>query len=174
MGSKGWASDLTKMEDKISGHIKDNKKIMDTGINAILMCLSKMEKDMETWQKEKEEWEKARTQWEEEKIAMQEQLETMKAVCVKERFSLCMESMVERFAYNRGFCHACRRIIDFGSAMDAYTLQNLYGSSGPTRHEQTEEYTPPESFLQRNWWKKHGIESTWYAPFFHFSAVKCV
>ncbi|MCO5563012.1 hypothetical protein L7F22_016648 [Adiantum nelumboides] len=82
-------------------------------------------------------------------------------VCVKKRFSLCMESMVELFAYNRGLCHACRQIIDFGSAMDAYTLQNLYGSSGPTRHEQTEEYTPPEAFLQRNWWKKHGIESTW-------------
>ncbi|MCO5574341.1 hypothetical protein L7F22_028124 [Adiantum nelumboides] len=79
MGSKGWAPDLTKMEDKLSGQIKDNKKIMDTGINAILIRLSKMEKDMETWQKEKEEWEKDRTKWEEEKIAMQAQLETKKA-----------------------------------------------------------------------------------------------
>ncbi|MCO5597453.1 hypothetical protein L7F22_051531 [Adiantum nelumboides] len=78
MGSKGWAPDLAKMEDKLFGHIKENKKIMDTCINAILIRLSKMEKDMETWQKEKEEWEKDRTKWEEEKIAIQAQLATMK------------------------------------------------------------------------------------------------
>ncbi|MCO5600519.1 hypothetical protein L7F22_054632 [Adiantum nelumboides] len=57
---------------------------MDTGINAILIRLSKMEKDMETWQKEKEEWEKDRTKWEEEKIAMQAQLETMKVTALKD------------------------------------------------------------------------------------------
>ncbi|MCO5597432.1 hypothetical protein L7F22_051510 [Adiantum nelumboides] len=80
MGSKGWTSDIAKVEDKLYGQIKENKKIMDTGINAILIRLSKMEKDMETWQKEKEEWEKDRTKWEEEKIAMQAQLETMKGM----------------------------------------------------------------------------------------------
>ncbi|MCO5593877.1 hypothetical protein L7F22_047896 [Adiantum nelumboides] len=78
MGSKGWAPDLAKMEDKFSGQIKDNKKIMDTGINAILIRLSKMEKDMETWQKEKEEWEKDRAKWEEEKIDIQAQMKAMK------------------------------------------------------------------------------------------------
>ncbi|MCO5584157.1 hypothetical protein L7F22_038080 [Adiantum nelumboides] len=65
------------MEDKLSGHIKDNKKIMDMGINTILIRLSKMEKDMEAWQKEKVEWEKDRAKWEEEKISMQTQLATM-------------------------------------------------------------------------------------------------
>ncbi|KAI5068294.1 hypothetical protein GOP47_0016639 [Adiantum capillus-veneris] len=59
-------------------------------------------------------------------------------------------------------CNLSMRIIDFGSAIDVYTLQNLYGSFGPTRYEQTEEYTPPESFLQRSWWKKHGIEAFRY------------
>ncbi|MCO5605615.1 hypothetical protein L7F22_059798 [Adiantum nelumboides] len=66
------------MEDKLTGNVKENKKIVDTSMNAILIRLSKMEKDMETWQKEKEEWEKGRTKWEEEKIAMQAQMETMK------------------------------------------------------------------------------------------------
>ena len=28
----------------------------------------------------------------------------------------------------------CRRIIDFGSAVDLYSLQNLYGPYGPTRY----------------------------------------
>ncbi|MCO5612113.1 hypothetical protein L7F22_066375 [Adiantum nelumboides] len=80
MGSKAWAADLAKMEDKLIGNVKENKKIVDTSMNAILIRLSKMEKDMETWQKEKEEWEKDRTKWEEEKIAMQAQMETMKVV----------------------------------------------------------------------------------------------
>ncbi|MCO5569267.1 hypothetical protein L7F22_022979 [Adiantum nelumboides] len=78
MGSKAWAADLAKMVDKLIGNVKENKKIVDTSMNAILIRLSKMERDMETWQKEKEEWEKDRIKWEEEKIAMQAQMETMK------------------------------------------------------------------------------------------------
>ncbi|MCO5567116.1 hypothetical protein L7F22_020801 [Adiantum nelumboides] len=81
MGSKAWAADLAKMEEKLIGNVKENKKIVDTSTNAILIRLFKMEKDMETWQKEKEEWEKDRTKWEEEKIAMQAQMETMKEAC---------------------------------------------------------------------------------------------
>ncbi|MCO5578435.1 hypothetical protein L7F22_032277 [Adiantum nelumboides] len=103
------------MEDKLSGHIKNNKKIMDTGINAILIRLSKMEKDMETWQKEKEEWEKARTKWEEEKIAMQAQLETMK--------EWTMHPIVP--------IHNSRDPLDLGNyrtIMIGHTLAKLYGA----------------------------------------------
>ncbi|MCO5599325.1 hypothetical protein L7F22_053426 [Adiantum nelumboides] len=64
--------------DNLTRNVKENKKIVNTSMNAILIRLSTMEKDMETWQKEKEEWEKDRTKWEEEKIAMQAQMETMK------------------------------------------------------------------------------------------------
>lgn len=59
-------------------------------------------------------------------------------------------------------CNLSMRIIDFGSAVDAYSLRNLYGPLGPSRSEQTEEYTPPESFLQRNWVKVYGKDSTKY------------
>ncbi|KAL6214655.1 hypothetical protein ACLB2K_014087 [Fragaria x ananassa] len=45
------------------------------------------------------------------------------------------------------------RIIDFGSAMDAFTLKHLYGSIGPSRAEQTNEYTPPEALLHANWYQ---------------------
>ncbi|KAL6654871.1 hypothetical protein ACP70R_008336 [Stipagrostis hirtigluma subsp. patula] len=44
------------------------------------------------------------------------------------------------------------RLIDFGSAIDDYTLKHLYGS-GPTRSEQTFEYTPPEALLHSNWFQ---------------------
>ncbi|ONH93502.1 hypothetical protein PRUPE_8G235000 [Prunus persica] len=44
------------------------------------------------------------------------------------------------------------RIIDFGSAMDEFTLKHLYGSTGPSRVEQTNEYTPPEALLHSNWY----------------------
>ncbi|CAD6253396.1 unnamed protein product [Miscanthus lutarioriparius] len=43
-------------------------------------------------------------------------------------------------------------LIDFGSAIDDYTLKNLYGS-GPTRSEQTFEYTPLEALLNSNWFQ---------------------
>ncbi|MCO5558394.1 hypothetical protein L7F22_011975 [Adiantum nelumboides] len=91
MGSKAWAADLAKMEEKLTGTVKENKKIVDTSMNAILIRLSKMEKDMETWQKEKEEWEKDRTKWEEEKIAMQAQMETMKGEMISLRERSCRE-----------------------------------------------------------------------------------
>ncbi|XP_025828408.1 probable inactive protein kinase At3g63330 isoform X5 [Panicum hallii] len=44
------------------------------------------------------------------------------------------------------------RLIDFGSAIDDYTLKHLYGS-GPSRSEQTFEYTPPEALLNSNWFQ---------------------
>ncbi|KAL5204664.1 hypothetical protein ABZP36_009535 [Zizania latifolia] len=44
------------------------------------------------------------------------------------------------------------RLIDFGSAIDDFTLKNLYGS-GPTRSEQTFEYTPPEALLNPSWFQ---------------------
>ncbi|KAL9357866.1 hypothetical protein Peur_051119 [Populus x canadensis] len=50
------------------------------------------------------------------------------------------------------------RIIDFGSAMDEFTLKHLYGSTGPSRAEQTSEYSPPEAFLNASWY--HGPAST--------------
>ncbi|KAL1825969.1 hypothetical protein DCAR_0314168 [Daucus carota subsp. sativus] len=45
------------------------------------------------------------------------------------------------------------RIIDFGSAMDEYTVNHLYGSLGPSRAEQTYEYTPPEALLNASWYR---------------------
>ncbi|KAJ3697501.1 hypothetical protein LUZ61_001206 [Rhynchospora tenuis] len=42
------------------------------------------------------------------------------------------------------------RLIDFGSAIDDFTMKHLYGN-GPTRSEQTFEYTPPEALLNNNW-----------------------
>ncbi|XP_015575876.2 probable protein phosphatase 2C 51 isoform X7 [Ricinus communis] len=45
------------------------------------------------------------------------------------------------------------RIIDFGSAMDEFTLKHLYGSAGPSRAEQTYEYAPPEAFLNASWYQ---------------------
>ncbi|XP_023773030.1 uncharacterized protein LOC111921679 isoform X1 [Lactuca sativa] len=43
------------------------------------------------------------------------------------------------------------RIIDFGSAIDEFTIKHLYGSAGPSRNEQTYEYMPPEAFLNATW-----------------------
>ncbi|XP_019708885.3 uncharacterized protein [Elaeis guineensis] len=48
--------------------------------------------------------------------------------------------------------HLRMRIIDFGSAIDDFTLKHLYGS-GPTRSEQTFEYTPPEALLNASWFQ---------------------
>ncbi|GMH20864.1 hypothetical protein Nepgr_022706 [Nepenthes gracilis] len=45
------------------------------------------------------------------------------------------------------------RIIDFGSAVDDFTIRNLYGSMGPSRAEQTYEYTPPEALLNSSWYR---------------------
>ncbi|KAK3003298.1 hypothetical protein RJ639_018522 [Escallonia herrerae] len=46
-----------------------------------------------------------------------------------------------------------RRIIDFGSAVDEFTVKHLYGSAGPSRAEQTSEYTPPEALLNASWYQ---------------------
>ncbi|KAJ9566900.1 hypothetical protein OSB04_002866 [Centaurea solstitialis] len=43
------------------------------------------------------------------------------------------------------------RIIDFGSAIDEFTIKHLYGAVGPSRDEQTYEYMPPEAFLNATW-----------------------
>ncbi|PKA48806.1 putative inactive protein kinase [Apostasia shenzhenica] len=48
--------------------------------------------------------------------------------------------------------HIKMRIIDFGSAIDEFTLKHFYGS-GPTRSEQTFEYTPPEALLNASWFQ---------------------
>ncbi|XP_020099781.1 uncharacterized protein LOC109718161 isoform X2 [Ananas comosus] len=48
--------------------------------------------------------------------------------------------------------HLNLRIIDFGSAIDDFTVKHLYGA-GPTRSEQTFEYTPPEALLNANWFQ---------------------
>ncbi|XP_048499925.1 uncharacterized protein LOC104894555 isoform X3 [Beta vulgaris subsp. vulgaris] len=45
------------------------------------------------------------------------------------------------------------RIIDFGSAIDDFTLRRLYGFKSPSRAEQTYEYTPPEAFLNTSWFQ---------------------
>ncbi|KAJ6998460.1 hypothetical protein NC653_014593 [Populus alba x Populus x berolinensis] len=42
--------------------------------------------------------------------------------------------------------------------MDEFTLKHLYGSTGPSRAEQTSEYSPPESFHNASWY--HGPTST--------------
>uniref|UniRef100_J3N989 protein-serine/threonine phosphatase n=1 Tax=Oryza brachyantha TaxID=4533 RepID=J3N989_ORYBR len=44
------------------------------------------------------------------------------------------------------------RLIDFGSAIDDFTVKHLY-DSGPTRSEQTFEYTPPEGLLNSSWFQ---------------------
>ncbi|XP_024981352.1 uncharacterized protein LOC112518051 isoform X1 [Cynara cardunculus var. scolymus] len=45
------------------------------------------------------------------------------------------------------------RIIDFGSAIDEFTIKHLYGAVGPSRDEQTYEYMPPEAFLNATWYQ---------------------
>ena len=39
------------------------------------------------------------------------------------------------------------RVIDFGSTIDQFTLEHLYGVHGPSRGEQTLEYAPPKALL---------------------------
>lgn len=41
------------------------------------------------------------------------------------------------------------RLIDFGSAVDKHSIEQLYGSEGPSDDEQTAEYAPPEALLAR-------------------------
>ncbi|KAL4200161.1 hypothetical protein AMTRI_Chr03g148290 [Amborella trichopoda] len=49
--------------------------------------------------------------------------------------------------------HLKLRIIDFGSAVDGFTIKHLYGTNGPSRSEQTVEYTPPEATLNASWFR---------------------
>ncbi|XP_078430968.1 putative inactive protein kinase At3g63330 isoform X2 [Wolffia australiana] len=74
-----------------------------------------------------------------------------------ENMIVCFEDInsgkCERVTPTRQNSHPARvRIIDFGSAVDEFTLKNLYGS-GPSRLEQTYEYTPPEALLNATWFK---------------------
>ena len=41
------------------------------------------------------------------------------------------------------------RLIDFGSAVDPWSLQHLYGEGGPSADELTLEYAPPEVLFGR-------------------------
>ncbi|KAG0464279.1 hypothetical protein HPP92_020348 [Vanilla planifolia] len=69
-------------------------------------------------------------------------------VCFKEvGSSKCLAEVPFR---NEKF-HVKMRIIDFGSALDNFTLENLY-PSGPTRLGQTFDYTPPEALLNTSWY----------------------
>ncbi|GBG68428.1 hypothetical protein CBR_g2972 [Chara braunii] len=43
------------------------------------------------------------------------------------------------------------RIADFGSAVDEYSLRHLYGSAGPSRVQETAEYSPPEALFGNYW-----------------------
>ncbi|XP_047954657.1 uncharacterized protein LOC125200884 isoform X3 [Salvia hispanica] len=45
------------------------------------------------------------------------------------------------------------RIIDFGSAVNDFTVKHFYGSLGPSSNEQTSGYAPPEAFLNVSWYK---------------------
>jgi len=40
------------------------------------------------------------------------------------------------------------RLADFGSAVDARTIETMYGEEGPTAAQQTPEYAPPESAFE--------------------------
>ena len=41
------------------------------------------------------------------------------------------------------------RLIDFGSALDAFSIHHLYGARGPSAEEQSADYAPPEALLGR-------------------------
>ncbi|KAL6007245.1 hypothetical protein ACLOJK_032741 [Asimina triloba] len=66
--------------------------------------------------------------------------------------------------------HINMRIIDFGSAIDDFTIKHLYGSHGPSRFlimpanrsEQTFEYTPPEGLLNASWFQGSTIANLKY------------
>ena len=56
--------DLTKMEDKLTITIRDNKKLVDSTLNGIITRLSKLEKETEAFNKEKEKWRAEKEKWE--------------------------------------------------------------------------------------------------------------
>ncbi len=43
------------------------------------------------------------------------------------------------------------RLIDFGSALDARSMESMYGVDGPSAAEQTPEYAPPEAVFASRW-----------------------
>lgn len=43
------------------------------------------------------------------------------------------------------------RLIDFGSAVDAHSMAQLYGSDGPSADQQTRDYAPPEATFGSFW-----------------------
>ena len=43
------------------------------------------------------------------------------------------------------------RLIDFGSALDARSVESMYGVGGPSAAEQTPEYAPPEAVFASRW-----------------------
>lgn len=45
------------------------------------------------------------------------------------------------------------RLIDFGSAIDQFSMQNYYGEQGPSDNEQTRDYAPPEALFEKS--KQH-------------------
>ncbi|KAI4349468.1 hypothetical protein L6164_010054 [Bauhinia variegata] len=75
-----------------------------------------------------------------------------------ENMVICFEDeetgrcLKESAAINKNIS-AKMRIIDFGSGIDEFTLKHLYGSTGPSRAEQTYEYTPPEALLNASWYQ---------------------
>ncbi|KAK9815399.1 hypothetical protein WJX72_003040 [[Myrmecia] bisecta] len=61
-----------------------------------------------------------------------------------------------------GDSSACNlRIIDFGSAVDPYSIHHLYGPEGPSDAQQTFEYAPPEAVLGRYWQGTPMVKRTW-------------
>lgn len=80
MGSKNnnIEDKLTKVEDKWSTAIKENKKATDASITAIIARLSKVEKEMESVAKERATWEKEKAAWKQEKVNMQEAIDLLK------------------------------------------------------------------------------------------------
>lgn len=41
------------------------------------------------------------------------------------------------------------RLIDFGSAVDPFSATSMYGETGPSELQHTQEYAPPEALLAR-------------------------
>ncbi|WOK99236.1 hypothetical protein Cni_G07948 [Canna indica] len=74
-----------------------------------------------------------------------------------ENMIVCLEDVrtggcLKEIPIGDGENHLKMRLIDFGSAMDDFTVKHLYGT-GPSRSEQTFEYTPPEALLNASWFR---------------------
>lgn len=76
-------------------------------------------------------------------------LENM-VICIEdERTGRCLKGMPSGDKLQ----HIKMRVIDFGSGIDEFTMNKLYGSNGPSRSEQTYDYTPPEALLNTRWFQ---------------------